>query len=178
LQLKERMDTLDKNAVRDNKLDFEVLSQDELDRKLSKGTKYEKKYLLLTQIGYLRINLFQEHYERIQEAQESQDFDKAVHLMNQYIQTIALPYIQERLHPSLLTRLSNLFSTSTLPDAAQTLQEWQTLYKTWKRKEKPEPNAKAKTKEDFDHMKNRFITLYTLSFSTRNFPPVVTEPAH
>ena len=172
------MDTLDKNAVRDKKLDFEVLSQDELDRKLSKGTKYEKKYLLLTQIGYLRINLFQEHYERIQEAQESQDFDKAIHLMNQYIQTIALPYIQERLHPSLLTRLSNLFSISTLPDTAQTLQEWQTLYETWNRKEKTEPTADTKTKEDFDQMKNTFITLYTLSFTTRNFPPVVTEPTH
>jgi hypothetical protein len=172
------MDTLDKNALRNKKLDFEVLSQDELNRKLLKGTKYEKRYLLLTQIGYLRINLFQEHYERIQEAQESQDFDKAVHLMNQYIQTIALPYIQERLHPSLLTRLSNRFSTSTLPDAAQTLEEWQTLYETWNRKEKTEPTANQKTKKAFDHIKNRFITLYTLSFSTKNFPPVVTEPTH
>ena len=96
------MDTLDKNAVRDKKLDFEVLSQDELDRKLSKGTKYEKKYLLLTQIGYLRINLFQEHYERIQEAQESQDFDKAIHLMNQYIQTIALRSRSRRINPVFL----------------------------------------------------------------------------
>jgi len=86
-------------------------------------------------VGYSRINLFQEYYERIQTAQETEDLEKGVNLMDQYIQTIALSYIQERLHPSVLTRIANLFSARTLPDAAETLKEWETRYKAWNRRQ-------------------------------------------
>ena len=133
---------------------------------------------MLTQIGYLRINLFQEYYERIQVAQYHQDLDKSVQLMNQYIDTVAMPYIQERIHPRVLTRIVNLFSTSKLPDASETLREWQTLYQTWNRKPKNQEIRDPKTKEDFDRAKKTFITLYTLSFSPSNFPPVAVEQTH
>jgi hypothetical protein len=132
----------------------------------------------LTQIGYLRINLFQECYEQIQAAQESQDFEKAVQLMNEYIQTIAMPFIKQRLHPSLLTRISNLFQTSTLPDTAQTLNEWQTRLETWNTQQKIQKTTNQKKTEEFDQLKKTFITLYTLSFSLRNFPPLATESLH
>lgn len=178
LELKSKLDKLDQDAVRDRKFDFEVLSQDELNQKLRKGTQYEKKQLLLTQVGYLRINLFQEYYERIQVAQESRDLDSAIQLMNQYIQTIAMPFIQERLHPSLITRISNLFSTSTLPDAAQTLREWQTRYEAWNAYRKTRTVGDQETTEEFDKMKKTFITIYTLSFSPNNFPPVAVESSH
>jgi hypothetical protein len=175
--LKSKMDKLNQSAVRDQKLDFEVLTKNELNQKLLSGTRYEKRRMLLTQIGYLRINLFQEYYEQIQVAQANQDLDKSVQLMNQYILTIAMPFIKERIHPSILTRIANAFSASTLPDAAQTLKEWQTLQEAWKgqKKVKTDNNQKA---TEFDHIKNLFITLYTLSFSPSNFPPVAVEPSH
>jgi YesN/AraC family two-component response regulator len=163
--------------VRNKKLDFEVLSQDQLDRKLSTGTKYEKKYLLLTQIGYIRINLFQEYYERIQITEESKDFDKAVDLMKEYLQKIAMPFIQERLNPSIFSRITNLFSTSTLPDAAQTLKEWENTYESWN-KQKETGRMEEKKNCGFQRIKHIFFTLYTLSFSVGNFPSVAVEPAH
>jgi UTP:GlnB (protein PII) uridylyltransferase len=177
IELKSKLDTLNQTAVRNRKLDFKILTQNELNQKLLKGTKYENKQLVLTQIGYLRINLFQEYYERIQAAQANQDLDKAVQLMNQYTQ-IAIPFIQERIHPSILTRIANIFSTSTLPNAAQTLREWQTHHETWKKQKKIKTENNRKATEEFDHIKNLFITLYTLSFSPRNFPPVAVEPSH
>jgi outer membrane translocation and assembly module TamA len=154
-----------------------VLSEDEISQKLSTGTQYEKRQLMLTQIGYLRINLFQEHYERIQASIESQEPDKAVLLMNQYIQAIALPFIQQRLNPSITTRIANLFSTSTLPDAAETLKEWQTSYDEWNKQPENKTIGSGQT-EKVEQMKKTFITLYTLSFSPSNFPPVAVEPSH
>jgi hypothetical protein len=177
LELKSKMDLLDQNAVRNRKLDFEVFSQEELDQKLQICTQYGKKRLLLTQIGYLRINLFQEYYERIQALEENQDFEKAVNLMNEYIQTIALPYIQERLHPSILYRIANLFSM-TLPDADQTLKEWETCYEAWRKRQITEIIYDEKMMREFEKIKKIFITLYTLSFSPSNFPPVAVESAH
>ena len=72
-ELKSKLETLNQNAVRNRKLDFKILTQNELNQKLLKGTEYENRQLVLTQIGYLRINLFQEYYERIQAAQANQD---------------------------------------------------------------------------------------------------------
>jgi len=130
-----------------------------------------------TQIGYLRINLFQEYYERIQAAQEKQQLNHAVQLMNEYIETIAMPYIQQRLNQNIFAKISSLFSTSTLPDTKQTLNEWQTLYNTWNKNQKTQtPNNQ--TTKTFDQAKRTFITLYTLSFSPDNFPPVAVEPSH
>ena len=163
--------------MRNRKLDFEVFSQEKLNQELLKGTRHENKRLLLTQIGYLRINLFQEYYERLQIAEESKDFDKAVDLMEEYLQTIAMPFIQERLNPSILSRITNLFSTSTLPDAAQTFKEWKSTYESWN-KQKENRTAVQKTNDEFQRMKHIFFTLYTLSFSVDNFPPVAVEPAH
>jgi YesN/AraC family two-component response regulator len=176
-ELRSKLDTLNQDAIRNREFDFEILTQDELKQKLLKGTRYENRQLVLTQIGYLRINLFQEYYERIQAAEESQDLDKAVQLMNQYILTIAMPFIQERIHPSILTRIANIFSTSTLPNAAQTLKEWQTHHEAWNRQKKANIDKNQKAIE-FGHIKNLFITLYTLSFSPSNFPPVAVEPSH
>jgi hypothetical protein len=177
-ELKSKLDTLNQTAVRDRKLDFKILTQNELNQKLLNGTQHENKQLVLTQTGYLRINLFQEYYERIQAAQANQDLNKAVQLMNQYISTIALPFIQERIHPSILTRIANIFSTSTLPDAQQTLKEWQTYYETWNKQKKVKTNNNHKATQEFDRIKTLFITLYTLSFSPSNFPPVAVEPSH
>jgi hypothetical protein len=178
LDLKSKLDKLDPDAIRNKNLDFEVFPMDEMDRKLQGLTKHEKRQLFLTQIGYLRINLFQEYYERIQVAQERQELDTAVQLMNQYLLSVAMPYIQQRLHPGILTRIAKIFSTSTLPDASETLREWQTRYEAWKRNQKTQPPDNPKTTGDFDQTKKIFITLYTLSFSPSNFPPVAVESSH
>jgi hypothetical protein len=144
-ELKSKLEKLNQDAIRNRKFDFDVISPDEIDQKLLEGTQHAKRQLLLTQIGYLRINLFQEYYERRQAAQENKDLDKAIQLMNQYLQTKAMPFIQQRLHPSILTRIRNRFSTSSLPDTSEDLEEWHThTTKLGIRNKKPEHPATEK----------------------------------
>jgi len=97
--------------------------------------------------------------------------------MSEYLGTIAMPYIEQRLKPHVFAKISRLFQSSTLPDTAQTLREWQTLYEAWNKNQKTQtPNNL--TTEAFNQLKRTFITLYTLSFSPENFPPVAVEPTH
>jgi len=149
-----------------------------LSQKLKNMSNARKKKLLLTEIGYLRINLFQEYYERIQIAQKSKDPDKAIQLMKTYIETIAMPFIQERLTPSILSKLTKPFSKDKTQNAAEVLQEWKTSYEKWTNPRETTLSNQKNRIEQFDQIKRTFITLYTISFSFGNFPPVATEPFH
>lgn len=177
--LTSKLDGLNKDAVRDRKLDFNVVSEDELHQKLQSEKKaYGKRRLLLTQVGYLRINIFHEYYERIQKAQETGQISKALELMNDYIETVALPFLQPRLHQSLLEHLKRVFSSDRNPDAAKLLQDWNVHFKDWVSTDGDTKSEDSGRLKDYAEMKTEFITLYTLSFSFDNFPPVATELWH
>lgn len=169
---------LNENAVRDLKFDLQVMTHDELDQILeSKIGKREKIRILLTQIGFLRINIFNECYKEIQLAETKNEFDKAVKIMNDYIEPVAMRFIQERLHPSLTDRIIELFSKSKLPDTGKTLGEWKRSLFTWSEDASMRFDQQKKTKE-YARIKEIFITLDMLSFSFDNFPPLATDPAH
>jgi hypothetical protein len=165
---------LNRDALRDRKIDFTVMPQDELERKLQTIKKaHIKRKLLLTEVGYLRINLFQEYYERIQSAQKNGDPKKAVQLMEVYLETVAMPFIQERLHPSILNKISRLFSTDKVPNATKTLEEWKNRFAAWTKQKTPLADETSQLKQ-YEELKRTFITLYTISFSFNNFPPVAS----
>jgi hypothetical protein len=169
---------LNENALRDRKLDTCEMSHDELDKILeSKIGRREKIRILLTQIGFLRIDIFNECYKRIQLAETKKEFDEAVKIMNGYIEPVAMRFLQERLHPSLIDRIINSFSNSKLPDAAKTLEEWRSSLSTWS-EDKSKPLDQEKKIEKYTKIKEIFITLDMLSFSFDNFPPLATDPAH
>jgi hypothetical protein len=147
------------------------MPKEELKQILKSKTKTQKKRkLLLTQIGYLRINLFSEYYERLQRAEKNKEFDKAVKLMNKYIETIALPFIPTKEQSALTKRLEAWFADDETPDPAKYLREWKTRYEKWLKHTEVMPNQK--TEKEFTQLKTTFFTLYTLSFSAHNFPPV------
>jgi hypothetical protein len=83
------------------------VAADQLERNL-KGTSgvKEKMNLLFSQVGYLRINIFYEVYARLQLAEENRDFDKALQLMNEYIETVVTPFILRRMQRSWLPAIS------------------------------------------------------------------------
>jgi vacuolar-type H+-ATPase subunit D/Vma8 len=179
-ELETKINKLNENAIRDRKFDLSVMTHDELKRTLeSKIGKRTKIRVLLTQIGFLRINIFNECYKRIQLAETNQKFDEAIKIMNDYVDTVAMQFIQERLHPSLTNRIINSLSKSKIPDATKTLDEWKRLIATWS-EDKFTPIDKDKDKKDREYpkMKELFITLDMLSFSFDNFPPLATDPAH
>lgn len=123
---------LNENAVRDRKYDLSVMTNDELDKILeSKIRRSEKTRILLTQIGFLRINIFNEYYNEVQLAETKNELDDAVKTMNSHIEQVAMRFIRERLHPSLIDRIINRFSNSPIPDAAKTLGEWKSSLSTW-----------------------------------------------
>jgi len=177
-ELETKIGKLNENAVRDRKFDLSVMTHDELKKILESkiGTR-EKIRILLTQIGFLRINIFNECYKKIQPAETNKELDEAVKIMNDYIETVAMQFIQERLHPSLTDRIINLFSKSKIPDAAKTLDEWKSSLSTWS-EDKSMPLDQEKKIKEYNKIKEIFITLDMLSFSFDNFPPLATDPAH
>jgi hypothetical protein len=169
---------LDKNAARDKKYDLSVMSHEELDKILEGNIgNWEKRRILLTQIGFLRIDIFHECYKRIQLAETRNELDEAVKIMIDYIELVAMRFIQERLHPSLIDRIGNFFSRPKLPDTSKTLEEWKNLLSTWSKHKIAANDQEYKTRV-YAKIKEIFITLDMLSFSLKNFPPLATEPAH
>jgi len=174
-----RLEELSKNPVRDPRFDLAILSWNDLRRVLQdKNGNMAKRSLLLTQVGYLRINLFQEYFERIQVAQKDMKLDDAVKLMKDYVETVAMQFLAWRLHPSALGRLQRYISKDSNPDAAKVLQDFNEGCEVWVKQLKLPSNNNKQELEDFNKLKKDFITLYTLSFSFENFPPVATEPSH
>ena len=157
-----------KDCAREKRWDFEVMAADQLEQIL-KGTSHakEKMNLLFSQVGYLRINLFYEVYARLQLAEKNRDFDKALQLMNEYIDTVAMPFILPRMQQSWLSRLSG-----KLPEATLSFQSWRSGYKSWFHPETQRLLGEKERSEGFNQLKQTFMTLYTLSFSCQNFPPV------
>jgi len=43
--------------------------------------------------------------------------------MKDHVETVAMQFIQERLHPRLTDKIINLFSNSKIPDTAKTIEE-------------------------------------------------------
>jgi hypothetical protein len=169
-ELKAKLDILDIEAVREKKFDFEVMSNPQLEKYLENNSDLkEKTKSLLTQIGYLRINIFYDCYARILSAEKTMEFDKVLQLMNDYVEQIALPFLLPKLKQSLLSRLSGKSS-----EAALNLQKWRLSYKHWlEHKNLLEQQSTVKKEmEEFNELKQIFITLYSLSFSCANFPPV------
>ena len=172
-ELKSKLEEIDQNAIRDKKLDFAVISQTELNQiKKSKNRLKKKTQMLLTQIGYLRINLFAEYYERIQSAQRNNDLDKAVELMNECVEIIAIPFISTKKQSAFIKRLKVLLSIRQFPEPVEHVQKWKAGYKAWFKKDGTArlQTGDEKRMENFNQMKMAFITLYTFSFSIDNFP--------
>jgi hypothetical protein len=134
----------------------------------------KKEQILLTQIGYLRINIFGEFYEQIQLAQKNNDLDKAVKLMNSCGEIVAVPFISTRKQSPWTKRLKEALSGKKTPEPATYVQEWKAGYEAWfKQNESGRLQADDKKRMgEFDQLKTAFITLYTYSFSVEDFPPL------
>jgi len=163
---------LNKDAVRDIKYDSPMMNENWLHQVLKSDIALkEKKHLLLTQIGYLRITIFTEYFERVNLLREQNQLNKAAELMNKHAE-IASIFIPTKKQPALIKRLKAMFSMrSTEP--IEYLQKWRTAYGAWQKQESsPEPVDEKKRKEELDQLKMAFLELYTFSFSADNFPPL------
>ncbi|MEM4143339.1 MAG: hypothetical protein QW445_04270 [Candidatus Bathyarchaeia archaeon] len=170
--LKLKLDAMTKDAVRNRQFDFPVMNENWLRQFLKSNAKLEeKKRFLLTQIGYLRINLFTEYYERAKLLKEQNQLDEAVALMNQYAE-IARIFIPTKKQPSLLKRLKKLFAARRI-EPVEYLKKWETAYETWTKQKISQQTLDAKKQmEDFERMRMAFLELYTFSFAVENFPPL------
>ena len=176
LKLEKKLNEMDKNAVRNQKYDFSMVNYNELLKELNaQKNLYQKKRVLLTRIGHLRINLFYEFYERIQLAQNNNELDKAINLMNEYTEQVAMPFLEQQLHPSLFERLIAKFSTDKAAEISKTLNEWNTLRSKWLQQT---TNTQQNRLEQYNALKKTFIGLYHISFSVKNYPPVATDTYH
>lgn len=130
----------------------------------------EKKQLLLTQIGYLRINIFTEYFERVNLLREKNQLDQAAELMNKHAE-IASIFISKKKQPASIKRLKELFSIRSI-EPIEYLQQWQTVYEAWFNQGGSQQFDEKQRIEKFDELKMAFLELYTFSFSVENFPPL------
>ena len=160
---------LNKDYIRNKKYDFQLMDENRLNQLLRSHVKLEeKKRILLTQIGYLRVNIFTEYLERVNLLQEKKQLNQAADLMNKYAE-IASIFILTKEQPTIAMQLRRLFSKQR-SDPIEYLQKWQTHYESWSKQNK-EP-IDEKRMADFQQLKRAYIELYTFSFSIENFPPL------
>lgn len=172
--LTSKLKELNEDAVRERKYDYPILNEAWLNKTLKdKIPLKEKKRLLLTQIGYLRINIFTEYFERVNLLREKNKLDEAVDLMNQHA-AIARIFIPTKRQSPLVKRLKELLSVRNT-EPIEYLQQWQNLYQAWLKETPHEQFDKKKRTEIFDKLKKAFLELYTFSFSVANFPPLANR---
>jgi hypothetical protein len=170
--LNSKLRELNKDAVRDVKGDLNVINENRLNQILQSNIKLkEKKRLLLTQIGYLRINIFTEYFERVKFLREKNLLNQAVELMHRHAE-IAQMFIPAPKQSALEKRLRNFLGLRSI-EPIEYLKKWQNAYETWfKQKPNQQKMDKKKLLEEFDKLKMDFLELYTFSFSVNNFPPL------
>jgi hypothetical protein len=170
--LSSKLDALNQDAVRDKKYDFPVMNEKWLQKVIKRDIKpKEKRILLLTQIGYLRINIFTEYLERVKALQEKKQLNQAVELMNRYAE-IASIFISMKSPHGILKRLKELLTKRRI-EPGEYLRRWQTSYDEWVKQNDSQQKVDEENRvEEFDRLKTLFIELYTFSFSVDNFPPL------
>jgi hypothetical protein len=158
-------------AVRDRKYDSPMVNETWLNKTLQSNLSIrEKKQLLLTQIGYLRINIFTEYFERVNLLREKNQLDQAVELMNEHAE-IARIFIPAKKQSALTKRLKELLSIKNI-EPLKYLEQWRKAYKEWHENTSNQQFDEKKQLEKFDKLKMAFLELYTFSFSVDNFPPL------
>jgi hypothetical protein len=171
-RLNSELEELNKNANRDVKLDLPKMNEKWL-KKTMKGhlNLKEKKKLLLTQIGYLRMNIFTEYYERVKLARQNNELDKGVEFMNEHAK-IAKLFIYPKEQSHLVKRLKKMLAIKNI-DPNEYLTNWKNLYQEWQQKEKISTQTDNRQRlEKFEKLRMAFLELYTFSFSADNFPPL------
>ena len=173
-----KLEETDKQAVRNKRQDMEVMNQSELNQTLSDKSRADKKRVLFSQIGYLRINFFSEYYERALGAESEEDYDKAIGLMDEYIKEVATPFISKKKQSKLLNKIKKLVSVRIDPDPVETINKWNNICEMWFKTNESKSWSALDRSEKYKQAKQIFTTLYWISFSYRNFPPVAQDPAH
>ena len=170
--LKSKLRELNEDAVRDRKYDSPMINENWLNQVLKSDLSLkEKKQLLLTQIGYLRINIFTEYLERVNRLREKKQLNEAAELMDEHAE-IASIFIPTKKQPVLIKRIKQLFSMRNI-EPVEYLQKWRTAYKAWYgQRFSQQLIDEKKQMEEFDKLKMAFLELYTFSFSVDNFPPL------
>ena len=170
--LKSKLNELDKNAARNKAYDYQMTNENWLNQLMKSRIKpREKKRLLLTQIGYLRINIFTEYFERAKQWQEKNELDKAVETMNKHAE-VARMFISTKNQLGLIKRVKKLLSLQST-EPVEYLQKWQTAYQAWfEQKPREQSIHDPNRTKEFNRIKMAFLELYTFSFSVDNFPPL------
>jgi hypothetical protein len=179
-ELMPKLTKLAKETAGERKYDYPMMPPEELTKALnSKISPKKKKKLLLTQIGYVRINLFSEYYERTQRARKKNQLDKAAKLMNEYTETISIPYIITKKKPTLTERLKMALTKTKPIEPTEQINKWRNNYQEWLKQtqEAPARTDEKKRTEQFEELKTSFITLYTISFNPKDFPPLRLKPS-
>jgi hypothetical protein len=148
----------------------------------SDAPEIEKKKWVISKILQVRIALFKEFSRMIDHSEKNHDLDKAVEYMNEYIFSLAVPFIGNMKPPSKFDRLRAFFNKNTVPSPYEYMQKWKTEYQMWFQNSKlalPERHE-AQKQDKYREMHLTFDMLYAYSFSRDNVPErrafVIVDP--
>jgi len=169
---KSKLSELDKNAKRDKNLDYKLRSKSELTALLNSNIPLkDKKTLLLSEIGYVRINLFMEYNARISLLEQNNQMDDAVELMNEYVTNVAIPFIPNKASPDMVNRIKDAFHMNRQLEPHEWISDWKRKYTSWIEGQRISQMNEGFQLSDYEQLKITYRMLYAVSFSSENFPP-------
>lgn len=129
----------------------------------------EKKKILLAEIGAARINIFGILAKQIQHLEQDDQLDNCVEIMNEYVNNVASIFIAEE-SPSLIENIKHLIFSDKNKTPLEYLEDWKKLYEEWNNYQENEITSLNNKQELYTELQTAYKTLYSLSFSKKNFP--------
>jgi hypothetical protein len=137
----------------------------------SNAPEIEKKKWVISKMILIRTSIYSEYSDRILLAEKTDDLNKAVDLMNDYISTFAVPFIDNLKPPSKIDHFSAWLSKKSVLSPYEYLEKWKTDYGNWKQINSSDPRLDIYLKsEKYRELVGKYNMLYNLSFSRDNVP--------
>lgn len=166
---------VDSDSGRDTSSDHTLLASEKIYLVLNSDIDaFEKKNLLLQQIGLLRINICSAYSFKINILEDNEQLDEAIILMNQYFNEVALPFIGETRKPSYLDRFKDALAIERSKTPRECIDKWHVDFSDWFNTNWDERYNAYKKLGIYNSIKSSFSILHGLSFSNDNFPPAPT----
>jgi hypothetical protein len=138
---------------------------------LKNAPEINKKKWVISKMVSIRAAIYSEYSNQIRLAEKKDDLNNAIDLMNDYIFTFTLPFIDNLKPPSRIDRISARLSKKSVLSPYEYLEKWKADYIKWQQIKSSEPKLETYLKsEKYREMGITYNMLYDLSFSSDNVP--------
>ncbi len=113
----------------------------------------DKKKIVLHETGRIRINLYSAYNYKIDQYKKNEQYWEAIKLKDQYINSVAIPFIGKIDGPSIIDRVKDFFNINRILSPREYIQKWQAHYSSWPEIDWNSPLNKYKKASDEENSK-------------------------